>query len=121
MKPALRLHLQAAAAIVVPAALALPSTSAAAQLPAGAIRAVATDRSPDTAQALRVVLGLSLLAILPALLVCVTSFLRVIIVLSMLRHAIGMPETPPNPVLIGLAVYAAAATGAAVWGWLAPR
>ena len=78
MKPALRLHLQAAAAIVVLAALALPSTSAAAQLPAGAIRAVATDRSPDTAQALRVVLGLSLLAILPALLVCVTSFLRVI-------------------------------------------
>lgn len=105
MKPALRLHLQAAVAIVVLAALALPSTSAAAQLPAGAIRAVATDRSPDTAQALRVVLGLSLLAILPALLVCVTSFLRVIIVLSMLRHAIGMPETPPNPVLIGLALF----------------
>lgn len=59
----------------------------------------------DTAQALRVVLGLSVLAILPALLVCVTSFLRIIIVLSMLRHAIGMPETPPNPVLIGLALF----------------
>jgi len=59
----------------------------------------------DTAQALRVVLGLSVLAVLPALLVCVTSFLRIIIVLSMLRHAIGMPETPPNPVLIGLALF----------------
>ncbi|RYF58428.1 MAG: flagellar biosynthesis protein FliP [Comamonadaceae bacterium] len=59
----------------------------------------------DTAQALRIVLGLTLLAVLPALLVCVTSFLRIIIVLSMLRHAIGMPETPPNPVLIGLALY----------------
>ncbi|MDB5897288.1 MAG: flagellar biosynthetic protein FliP [Ramlibacter sp.] len=59
----------------------------------------------DTAQALRVVLGLSVLAVLPALLVCITSFLRIIIVLSMLRHAIGMPETPPNPVLIGLALF----------------
>ena len=65
----------------------------------------AAERAPaDTAQAVRVVLGLSVLAVLPALLICVTSFLRIIIVLSMLRHAIGMPETPPNPVLIGLAV-----------------
>jgi flagellar biosynthesis protein FliP len=59
----------------------------------------------DTAQALRVVLGLTVLAILPALLVCLTSFLRIIIVLSMLRHAIGMTETPPNTVLIGLALF----------------
>jgi flagellar biosynthesis protein FliP len=61
--------------------------------------------SGDTAQALRVVLGLTVLAVLPALLVCVTSFLRIVIVLSMLRQAIGMPETPPNPVLIGLALF----------------
>lgn len=60
---------------------------------------------PDTAQAVRIVLGLTLLAVLPALLVCVTAFLRIIIVLSMLRHAIGLPETPPNPVLIGLALF----------------
>lgn len=78
---------------------------------AGAVFAAGTDARAsslvptDTAQALRVVLGLSVLAILPALLVCVTSFLRIIIVLSMLRHAIGMPETPPNPVLIGLALF----------------
>jgi flagellar biosynthesis protein FliP len=64
-----------------------------------------TRASTETAQALRVVLGLSVLAILPALLVCLTSFLRIIIVLSMLRQAIGMPETPPNPVLIGLALF----------------
>lgn len=68
--------------------------------------AAAAERGPaDTAQAVRVVLGLSVLAVLPALLICVTSFLRIIIVLSMLRHAIGMPETPPNPVLIGLALF----------------
>jgi flagellar biosynthetic protein FliP len=59
----------------------------------------------ETSQALRVVLGLTVLAILPALLVCLTSFMRIIIVLSMLRHAIGMPETPPNTALIGLALF----------------
>lgn len=59
----------------------------------------------ETSQALRIMLGLTLLAILPALLMCVTSFLRTIVVLSMLRHAIGMTETPPNTVLIGLALF----------------
>jgi flagellar biosynthetic protein FliP len=59
----------------------------------------------ETAQAVRIVVGLTALAILPALLVCLTAFLRIIIVLSMLRHAIGMPETPPNTVLIGLALF----------------
>jgi len=74
-------------------------------LPATAAAAVAERASTDTAQALRMVLGLSVLAILPALLVCVTSFLRIVIVLSMLRQGLGMPETPPNPVLIGLALF----------------
>ena len=84
--------------------VALPAMAAA---DAGsAARAVSTGKeAAETAQALRVVLGLSVLAILPALLVCLTSFLRIIIVLSMLRQAIGMPETPPNPVLIGLALF----------------
>jgi flagellar biosynthesis protein FliP len=59
----------------------------------------------ETAQALRIVLGLTVLAILPALVVSLTSFLRIIIVLSMLRHAIGMNETPPNTVLTGLALF----------------
>lgn len=59
----------------------------------------------ETSQALKIVIGLTLLAILPAMLICVTSFLRIIIVLSMLRHAIGLPETPPNQALIGLALF----------------
>jgi flagellar biosynthetic protein FliP len=61
--------------------------------------------SPETAQAVRIVVGLTALAILPAILVCATAFLRIIIVLSMLRHAIGLPETPPNTVLLGLALF----------------
>jgi flagellar biosynthetic protein FliP len=89
-------------------ALLLASASvaaAAAGVPAPPAERALGAATTDTAQALRVVLGLSVLAVLPALLVCVTSFLRIIIVLSMLRQAIGMPETPPNPVLIGLALF----------------
>jgi flagellar biosynthesis protein FliP len=69
------------------------------------LRLPGADAANDTSTAVRVVLGLTVLAVLPSLLVCVTAFLRIIIVLSMLRHAIGMPETPPNTALIGLALF----------------
>ncbi|MBA4707107.1 EscR/YscR/HrcR family type III secretion system export apparatus protein [Aquitalea magnusonii] len=46
-----------------------------------------------------------MVALLPGMLVVMTSFTRIIIVLSMLRHAIGMQETPPNVVLIMLAAF----------------
>lgn len=58
-----------------------------------------------TALALRIAIGLTLVAVVPGLLVCTTAFLRIIIVLSMLRHAIGMQETPPNTALIGIAIF----------------
>ena len=65
----------------------------------------AAGKDGETALAMRIVLGLTLITVLPALLVSLTAFLRIIIVLSMLRHAIGMQETPPNTVLIGLALF----------------
>lgn len=53
----------------------------------------------------RTSLILTLLAVLPAVLISMTSFIRIVITLSMVRHAFGMPETPPNPVLISLALF----------------
>jgi len=58
--------------------------------------------------AVRIALMLTLMAVLPALIISMTSFTRIIIVLSMIRHAFGMPETPPNQVLIGLSLFLAA-------------
>lgn len=55
--------------------------------------------------ALRIVLLLTMLAVLPAVLIAMTSFTRTIIVLSMLRHAFGMQDTPPNMVLVSLALF----------------
>ena len=61
--------------------------------------------TPKTAEAVRIALILSLLALIPALVICMTPFLRIIVVLSMVRHAFGMPETPPNQVLISLSLF----------------
>lgn len=62
-------------------------------------------QSGSTAIALRILIGLTLVSVIPALLVSITSFLRIVIVLSMLRQGLGMQETPPNSVLIGLALF----------------
>ena len=48
---------------------------------------------------------MSLLTVLPSIILMMTSFTRIIIVLSILRQAIGLQNTPPNQVLIGLALF----------------
>lgn len=54
---------------------------------------------------LQTLLLLTSLSFLPALLLLMTGFTRIIIVLSLLRSAIGTPSAPPNQVLIGLALF----------------
>ncbi|GLQ92651.1 flagellar type III secretion system pore protein FliP [Dyella acidisoli] len=58
-----------------------------------------------TSEAIRIATLLTILSIGPALIVSMTAFIRIVIVLSMIRHAFGMPETPPTPVLISLALF----------------
>lgn len=57
-----------------------------------------------TSDALKIVALLTVLSLAPALIVSMTAFVRIVIVLAMLRHALNMPETPPNMVLISLAL-----------------
>jgi flagellar biosynthetic protein FliP len=59
---------------------------------------------------IRTALLLTLIAFIPAIIISMTSFVRTVIVLSMVRHAFGMPETPPNAVLISLALFLTAFT-----------
>ncbi|WP_245649284.1 flagellar type III secretion system pore protein FliP [Sphingomonas mali] len=70
-----------------------------------AMPAAAAPQAGLSADVVRTTLLLTMLAILPAILISMTSFVRIIITLSMVRHAFGMPETPPNPVLISLALF----------------
>ena len=48
---------------------------------------------------------MTLLTVLPSLLLMMTPFVRIIIVMSLLRQALGTGQTPPNQVLVGLALF----------------
>ena len=65
----------------------------------------AKDNNQQIATALKMLLGLTVLSLAPAILVVMTSFTRIIVVLAILRHAFGMQQTPPNTVLISLALF----------------
>lgn len=54
---------------------------------------------------LQILVFMTLLTVLPGLLMAMTSFIRIIVVLSILRQAIGMAQTPTNQILIGLALF----------------
>ncbi len=54
---------------------------------------------------LQVLIIMGLLSILPGILLMMTSFTRIIIVLSILRQALGLQQTPPNQVLVGLSLF----------------
>ncbi len=56
---------------------------------------------------MQIVLLLTLLTMLPAILMCVTPFLRAVIVLHFLRQALGTQTAPSNQVLVGLAMFVA--------------
>ncbi|WP_341209490.1 flagellar type III secretion system pore protein FliP [uncultured Sphingomonas sp.] len=54
---------------------------------------------------LQVLIIMGLLTVLPGIVLMMTSFTRIIIVLSILRQAMGLQQTPPNQVLIGLSLF----------------
>ena len=56
-------------------------------------------------QSLLIIILMTLLAVAPALLIMLTSFTRIVIVLSLTRNALGLQGVPPNQVLVGLALF----------------
>ena len=54
---------------------------------------------------LDILLMMTIVSLLPSLLIMVTSFARTTIILSFLRNAMGVQQTPPNMVLIGIAIF----------------
>ena len=85
----------------------LAASAAPAQPQPGSLGALlpSTDKPQELAAALKLLIGLSVLSLAPALLIMLTSFTRITIILSFLRSALGTQQTPPNAVLIGLALF----------------
>jgi flagellar biosynthesis protein FliP len=63
-----------------------------------------TGQPKEVASGVQLLVLLTVISLAPSILVLATSFTRIVIVLSMLRNAIGTPTAPPNNVIIGLAL-----------------
>ncbi|USG59781.1 flagellar type III secretion system pore protein FliP [Sneathiella marina] len=63
------------------------------------------DAGPLTGRIVQLVVLMTVLSLAPAILIVTTSFTRLIVVLSLLRSAIGVQTTPPNVIIISLALF----------------
>jgi len=85
--------------------LTVTSAAVAQNLPGVSIQ-VGKNASPDDlAITIQIILLITLLTLAPALLILLTSFTRIVIVLSLLRHALSTQQIPPNQVIIGLSLF----------------
>jgi flagellar biosynthetic protein FliP len=76
------------------------------ELPGVSITTRAAGGEPEeVTTAIKILLGLTVISLAPAFLIAVTSFTRIVIVLAMLRHALGMQDTPPSTVIVTLALF----------------
>ena len=64
-----------------------------------------TEGATEYSVTLQLLALMTVLTLLPSLLLMMTSFTRIIIVLSLLRQALGTAQTPPNQVLLGIALF----------------
>ena len=97
---ALRLILAAAPALLATLAAAEPALAQAVTFDLGA------EADGSTAsRIIQLVVVITILSLAPSILVMVTSFTRIVVVLSFLRSALGIQQTPPNSVLISLALF----------------
>lgn len=67
---------------------------------------VAGNQEPkEYVDTIKILILLTILTLVPSFLILMTSFTRIVVVLSFLRNALGTPQTPPNQLLIGLALF----------------
>ncbi|ACB61316.1 MULTISPECIES: flagellar type III secretion system pore protein FliP [Exiguobacterium] len=66
---------------------------------------ISLDTPSGTATSVKLLVLLTLLSLAPSLLILMTCFTRVIVVLSFVRSALGTQQTPPNQLLVGLALF----------------
>jgi len=99
--------------VLVGAALLLGGcTSTDGQTPTVSLQIGDAAVSTNASLGLQALLLLTVLSLVPAILLMTTSFIRIAVVLSFARSALGMPQTPPNQVILGLALFL---TGFVMW------
>ena len=71
----------------------------------GGITIQNSDDPEEISASIKLLLILTILALLPSILIMMTSFVRIVIVLSFMRNSMGTQQIPPNQVIIGLALF----------------
>lgn len=74
-----------------------------------------TSEPNDIAMSLQILFLFTILSVAPGLLIMVTSFTRIVIVLSFIRRALNLQQTPPNQVIVGLSLFMTFFVMAPVW------
>lgn len=72
---------------------------------AGTIEELTTTIFGENTETVDIIILLTVLTLLPSIIVMLTGFTRIVIVLGFIRNALGMQQTPPNQVIIGLALF----------------
>ena len=103
-------------AIVLLGAMSLFADAAQAQaLPKISLQVEDAKEGGDAAVSLQIIFLLTILSLAPSILIMMTSFTRIVVVLSFLRTAIGTQQMPPNQLIIGLSLFLTFFVMAPVW------
>lgn len=91
--------------IILGVLLSQPAWAQAVSIPSVSLGFKGTENPQDVVNTVKIVLMLTVLTLAPAILIMMTSFTRIIIVLSFLRQAVGTQQMPPNQLLVGLSLF----------------
>jgi flagellar biosynthetic protein FliP len=95
-----------ALALILPhSAAAAPAASAAGQAATGGLSVDFSGTGLFTDRLMQIVALITILSVAPSILIMMTSFVRIVVVLSLLRTAIGLQQSPPNSVIVSLALF----------------
>jgi flagellar biosynthetic protein FliP len=91
--------------VVVMVLYATSALAASTQLPSLKIGVEGADKPGEISASLQILFVLTVLSLAPAILILLTSFTRIVVVLSFVRNALSTQQIPPNQVIIGLALF----------------
>ena len=92
-------------ALIFVSAAVSPAYSQSMPIPSVSIAIGESDEPTDLAVTLKILFLITILSIAPTILIMLTSFTRMVVVFSFLRHAMGTQQMPPNQVIISLALF----------------
>ena len=100
---------------ILPLGSEIPANPSLSPLSPGLSQLPDLTKKENFSSAMQIIILLTVLSLAPAILLMMTSFTRIIIVLSLLRQALGTQQLPPNQVLIGLSMFMTFLVMAPTW------